>query len=326
VTTVIATPASTGRVVVALDGSSSSVSALSRGARLAAALGSRLELVTVWRRSDAAGGYLGGPLGPEDDVMVAAAEAMQTIALDAAFGNQHPSGLTRTVLEGPTTPTLLAASDGAEMLVLGSRGRGGFAGLLLGSVSAACAAHARCPVLVCHPDLAASLRTRRTQDAESGEIVVGIDGSDAAVGALRQGARFAESLRIPLHAISAWSGPSTSARVARARLREAGRRVFGVETPRWFHTSEREGAPEAVLGHASERARMLIIGHRVGSAVAVRPRTPARPSRARPAAPSSSSTPHLPPAPTTSPGCRTTGGDHCPGPSALPRLGRRPPG
>jgi len=48
--------------------------------------------------------------------------------------------------------TLATASEGALMLVVGSRGFGGFTGLLLGSVSAKVAEHARCPVLVVHGD------------------------------------------------------------------------------------------------------------------------------------------------------------------------------
>ena len=58
----------------------------------------------------------------------------------------------RLVNEGGAAGVLLDASQGAIMLVVGSRGHGGFTGLLLGSVSANVAEHATCPVLVIHGD------------------------------------------------------------------------------------------------------------------------------------------------------------------------------
>jgi nucleotide-binding universal stress UspA family protein len=54
----------------------------------------------------------------------------------------------RDVVEGPAASVLVRAAEGAELLVVGSRGHGGFAGLLLGSVSQQCAHHASCPVVI----------------------------------------------------------------------------------------------------------------------------------------------------------------------------------
>ncbi|MEO7007189.1 MAG: universal stress protein [Terrimesophilobacter sp.] len=79
----------------------------------------------------------------EDDARGTAQEAANRV-----FGNRWPKWFTIVVSEGNAALVLLAQSELAEMLVVGSRGHGGFAGLLLGSVSAACAEHAKCPVLV----------------------------------------------------------------------------------------------------------------------------------------------------------------------------------
>ena len=70
-------------------------------------------------------------------------------AIEDAFDDDPPD-LTRQVIAGPPSRTLIELSADSAMLVLGSRGHGGFAGLLLGSVSAACGEHAYCPVLIVH--------------------------------------------------------------------------------------------------------------------------------------------------------------------------------
>jgi Universal stress protein family len=70
----------------------------------------------------------------------------------AVFGEQPLAGMHLSVIEGGAAKVLLDRCAGAVMLVVGSRGHGGFAGLLLGSVSANVAEHAACPVFIVHGD------------------------------------------------------------------------------------------------------------------------------------------------------------------------------
>lgn len=133
------------RVVVGVDGSESSIDALRYAARLADAFGAPLEAVITWLYPR----YTDPTIIPESSF-----EQQATAVLDAAvvraFGDEVPEGLARTVLPGPAARTLIDLSGSSGMLVVGSRGHGGFAGILLGSVSAACAEHAHCPVVVVH--------------------------------------------------------------------------------------------------------------------------------------------------------------------------------
>lgn len=137
----------TPAIIVGIDGSESSVKALKHARRLAEALDAPLEAVAVWQMTHSIYDFYQSQSGwtPAQDV-----EKLLTDAAEAAFGDDRPAGFTMTVLEGIPTRTLIRYSADAEMLVLGSRGHGGFTGLLLGSVSTACVAHATCPVLIVH--------------------------------------------------------------------------------------------------------------------------------------------------------------------------------
>lgn len=139
------------RVLVGVDRSAPSIEALRCGARIAAALGAPLEAVTVWTFPPDTSPYPIGTWKPREGAIVALDQA-----IEAAFGASPPA-IRRIVLSGHVSRTLVAESDRSGMLVLGSRGQGGFAGMLLGSVSATCAEHAHCPVLIVH----APARARR---------------------------------------------------------------------------------------------------------------------------------------------------------------------
>ncbi|MFI0543771.1 universal stress protein [Streptomyces sp. WSLK1-3] len=134
------------RIVVGVDGSSSAKRALAWAHFMARTTGSALEVVTVWQNPASWTGVA------DDWDPVAEARAMLRACCAEVLGDGRPPDLRLTVLEGPATAALLSAAAGARMLVLGSRGHGGFAGLLLGSVSAACAEHAACPTLIVHGD------------------------------------------------------------------------------------------------------------------------------------------------------------------------------
>ncbi|AXE27401.1 universal stress protein [Streptomyces globosus] len=134
------------RVVVGIDGSEPSYEALRWAVRYAAVIGGHVDAVAAY---DLPGGV--GWSAPAVDADFDAAHArskmreeLRTVAREARSDVRMEDRLVR----GRPAEVLLAAAEGAEVLVVGSRGRGGFAGLTLGSVSQQCARHAPCPVVI----------------------------------------------------------------------------------------------------------------------------------------------------------------------------------
>lgn len=136
-------------IVVGVDGSESSKNALRWAARLAPSLNATIHAIVAWEYPIVFGleGGIPGIWRPDET-----AKEILNNSLDSVFGKERPTGLLGSISQGHPTFVLLDASEGAEMLVVGSRGLGGFKGLLLGSVSSSCAEHAKCPVLVVHGD------------------------------------------------------------------------------------------------------------------------------------------------------------------------------
>ncbi|HUJ67020.1 MAG TPA: universal stress protein [Acidimicrobiales bacterium] len=133
------------RIVVGVDGSESSVRALAWAAGHAELTGSVVEAIATWEWPSSFGFGLVVPEGwsPADDAQKVLDKAIEQVA------PAHPGLTIRTrIVEGHPAPALVEASTGAELLVVGSRGHGEFAGMLLGSVSEHCVTHAHCPVLV----------------------------------------------------------------------------------------------------------------------------------------------------------------------------------
>lgn len=132
-----------------------------------------------------------------DQLEAAAREEIETMAR-AVRGEFPGLEVLGIVAIGAPSAVLLDAAETAELVVIGSRGRGGFRGLLLGSVGAQVAAHAGCPVAV----------LRGGPDPHATKVVVGIDGSPAAGSALRFAFDEASRRGWSVHAVHAWDVPA----------------------------------------------------------------------------------------------------------------------
>lgn len=120
-------------------------------------------------------------------------------AVDAAHARHAELAVDSQLGTGTPIELMLAESRTAQLVVLGSRGLGGFAGMLLGSVASAVAAHGSSPVVVVRgPDL-------ESPPPAEGPVVVGLDGTDRDTPALRFAFDFADRVAAPLTAVHTWS-------------------------------------------------------------------------------------------------------------------------
>jgi nucleotide-binding universal stress UspA family protein len=136
-------------VVVGIDGSEQSKRALRWALEEARLRGAGLRVVHAWMWASATFSGFAGPVISEtiESMQKAAVELVGGLVTEVV-GPDPDVEIETLVVEGAAAPSLIEAARDAEVLVVGSRGHGGFAGLLLGSVSQQCAHHATCPVVI----------------------------------------------------------------------------------------------------------------------------------------------------------------------------------
>jgi len=192
-------------IAVGVDGSEHSAVALRWAAREAQLRGAGLTAVLVWdlfnqRHADGSKRF-----DPEYDDT--SADAALLAAIEASVGAEAAASVTRRAVCDVPAPGLLAAAQGADLLVVGARGLGGFRGLLLGSVSQQCLHHALGPIAIVRSTDGAPEGTADAPGATAERIVVGVDGSDSSRAAARW-ARTEGALRgATVEAVHAWDVP-----------------------------------------------------------------------------------------------------------------------
>lgn len=140
----------THRIVVGVDGSQGSQTALKWAMNQAVLTGATVEAITTWQNparyamaySGTYTSYEGGSYSAETE------KVLNEIVAEVAGHISQPVPILPQVIEGHPVEALLRAAAGADLLVVGSRGHGTFAGIVLGSVSQHCVQRAPCPVVV----------------------------------------------------------------------------------------------------------------------------------------------------------------------------------
>ncbi|GAA4603695.1 nucleotide-binding universal stress UspA family protein [Actinoplanes octamycinicus] len=260
-------------IVVGTDGTDTSDLAVDWAAREAHRRGVALRIVHAfdwdWRESrfEVGNEYVDAARQQAEGVIAAAVERVQGIAPDLAVQT--------FTLIGQAVPRLLESARGAQLMVLGSRGRGGFAGMLLGSTSQRVATHAPCPVVVVGPQPAADDVPTATGDhrsttaGDNRPIAAGVDDSPSADLVLETVFTMADAQGAPIRIVHAcppvippWLTPDSAAvdadRADRlAEQLEPWRSKFP-DVPVDVVLSP--ASPPAALVEASRTARLVIVG------------------------------------------------------------------
>ncbi|WP_228717445.1 universal stress protein [Allosaccharopolyspora coralli] len=141
-----------GGVAVGVDGSASSLRALELAAEETRRRGTTLHVVRAWsmRTVPRPPDCPPGATPTIDEYETSVTDTLRHV-VETAIGTEPGFPVEYHVAHSPSPQALLSASRGAHVLVVGHRGRGGFSGLMLGSVAEQCVRHAACPILVVRP-------------------------------------------------------------------------------------------------------------------------------------------------------------------------------
>lgn len=255
-----------GQIVVGVDGSPGSVTALRWAIDEARLRDDALAVVGTWTDPLALGGP-GLPVGVGANIRKGTKRSLEEAVAGAAGTEALDVDVRPAVICGRAAEALCQVSEDADLLVLGSRGLGGVKGMLLGSVSQQCVHHARCPVVIVHG--------LRSGTAGSGQpmqprIVVGVDGSAPSYLAMEWAVSEARLRGATLELVHAWRDPFATFAAVDEDLREEATEILAeahkealsmdgtIDTT--SHLVEARTAP--ALLDASKGADLLVVGSR----------------------------------------------------------------
>lgn len=251
-------------ILVGYDGSTDASVALTWALDEAARSGRPVRLAYVFEWLTVAG-WIGPGIAPgvwpDETARRQVEELVRKAAADAAA--ELPGvRVVGEVFDGPPALVLQERSAEAGLLVLGSRGHGGFGGLLAGSTAVSVTTHAHCPVVV----------VRDGQPRTAGRVAVGVDGSDSSLLALGFAVERAAQRGLPLHVVRAYEPPGDrrSPGFDPAEATAAERAALDEPLARWRETFPDvevtvevvPGTPAAALVEASRHAQLVVVGSR----------------------------------------------------------------
>ncbi|MGV9699679.1 universal stress protein [Streptomyces sp. NPDC003470] len=233
-------------VVVGVDGSATSLTAVEAAAAAAVRRGAQLRVVHADR-----------PVKPRYMVPDPALGVLVHEAAAHAYRVASEVVVTKAVVTGDPVHVLEAESRSADLIVVGSRGKGGVTGLLLGSTPTALAAHSHCPVM--------TVREEHRPTADAGPVVLGVDGSPDSDRAVDVALAEAAQRRTELVVVHAWQPDGAAGADPGPAARRLTRALDGRPDGRPDITVRRDlvqGKARDVLLEASTTAQLLVVGSR----------------------------------------------------------------